>query len=63
MFAEAPVDSDVFLSYVHHNFPGFTNTIEECADIIEGMSNADALMRMDTDDVRPRLIRSTRRRS
>lgn len=39
------------MSYIHHNFPAFTNEIEECADIIDGMSVADALMRMDGDDV------------
>ena len=55
LFAEAPVDSDVFLSYLHHNYPAFTNEIEECADIIDGMSVADALMRMDGDDVSPPL--------
>lgn len=51
LFAEAPVDSDVFVSYLHHNYTAFTNTIEECCRIIDGLSTADALMRREGEDV------------
>ncbi|KAM0750463.1 Rad17-domain-containing protein [Meredithblackwellia eburnea MCA 4105] len=50
MFAEAPIDSDIFLSYIHHNYTAFTNKVEECCGIMEGMSDADSLMRMEGDE-------------
>ncbi|KAK4694293.1 cell cycle checkpoint protein, partial [Phenoliferia sp. Uapishka_3] len=50
MFSEAPVDSDVFLSYIHHNYTAFTNEIEECLGIVENMSSADSLMRMEGEE-------------
>ncbi|KAI5475119.1 cell cycle checkpoint protein rad17 [Pseudohyphozyma bogoriensis] len=50
LFAEAPVDSDVFLSYVHHNYTGFTNDIDECLGIMEGVSLSDGLMRLEGED-------------
>ncbi|KAK4052775.1 RFC checkpoint protein Rad17 [Microbotryomycetes sp. JL201] len=50
LFAEAPVDSDVFVTYIQHNYPQFTNEVEECAGIMDGLSEADALMRMEGDD-------------
>ncbi|KAL8292578.1 hypothetical protein RQP46_001190 [Phenoliferia psychrophenolica] len=50
MFAEAPVDSDIFLSYIHHNYTAFTNDIDECAGIMEKMSDADSLMRMEGEE-------------
>lgn len=51
LFAEAPIDSDVFLSYMHHNYTAFTNDIDECLGIVEGMSTADGLMRLEGEDV------------
>lgn len=51
LFAEAPLDSDVFTSYVHHNYTPFTDDIDECLGIIEGVSSADALMRMEGEEV------------
>jgi cell cycle checkpoint protein len=51
LFAEAPIDSDIFTSYVHHNFTPFTNDIDECLGIIEGISTADALIRMEGEEV------------
>ena len=51
LFAEAPIDSDVFLSYLHHNYPQFTNDIDECLGIVDGMSTADGLMRLEGEDV------------
>lgn len=51
MFAEAPVDSDVFLSYIHHNYTAFTNEVEECLGVVEYLSAADSLMRMEGDEV------------
>ncbi|ORY88337.1 Rad17 cell cycle checkpoint protein-domain-containing protein [Leucosporidium creatinivorum] len=50
LFAEAPIDSDVFLSYMHHNYTAFTNDIDECLGIVEGMSTADGLMRLEGED-------------
>ncbi|BGO95909.1 hypothetical protein NBRC10512_005496 [Rhodotorula toruloides] len=44
LFAEAPLDTDVFLSYLHHNYPPFTNEIEECSGIMDALSESDALM-------------------
>ncbi|GAA5905927.1 hypothetical protein JCM6882_009072 [Rhodosporidiobolus microsporus] len=44
LFAEAPLDPDIFLSYLHHNYPPFTNDIEECGGILEGLSAGDAMM-------------------
>lgn len=51
LFAEAPIDSDVFLSYIHHNYTAFTNDVDECLGIVEGMSTADGLMRLEGEDV------------
>ncbi|GAA6019350.1 hypothetical protein JCM11491_000903 [Sporobolomyces phaffii] len=48
VFAEAPIDSDVFLLYLHHNFPQFTSqSIESCSTILDSLSEADALSRLD----------------
>ncbi|GEM11224.1 cell cycle checkpoint protein rad17 [Rhodotorula toruloides] len=44
LFAEAPLDTDVFLSYLHHNYSPFTNEIEECSGIMDALSESDALM-------------------
>jgi hypothetical protein len=44
LFAEAPLDPDIFLSYLHHNYPPFTDEIEECVGILEGLSAGDAMM-------------------
>lgn len=44
VFAEAPIDADIFLSYLHHNYPPFTNEIDECVGIGEALSAADAVM-------------------
>ncbi|GAA6015227.1 hypothetical protein JCM10207_003651 [Rhodosporidiobolus poonsookiae] len=44
LFAEAPLDPDIFLSYLHHNYPPFTDNIDECAGVLEGLSAGDALM-------------------
>ncbi len=52
LFAEAPLDSDIFTSYVHHNYTPFTNDIDECLGIVDGISTADALMRMEGEEVR-----------
>lgn len=47
MFAEVPVDSDMFLSYLEHNFVQFTNDVSECSDILERVSASDSLMRLE----------------
>ncbi|GAA5982496.1 hypothetical protein JCM10908_006672 [Rhodotorula pacifica] len=44
LFAEAPLDTDVFMTYLHHNYPPFTNTIEECSGIMDALSAAETLM-------------------
>ncbi|GJN94063.1 hypothetical protein Rhopal_007127-T1 [Rhodotorula paludigena] len=44
VFAEAPINADIFLSYLHHNYPPFTNEIDECVGIGEALSAADAVM-------------------
>ncbi|GAA5870623.1 hypothetical protein JCM1840_004819 [Sporobolomyces johnsonii] len=52
LFAEAPLDSDLFLSYLHHNYAQFTSSIEECSLILDGLSAADALLRVEDDSSR-----------
>jgi len=50
LFAEAPIDSDVFLTYLHHNYPQFTNSsIESCSLILDGLSTSDSLLRLESD--------------
>ncbi|BGP20553.1 RFC checkpoint protein Rad17 [Rhodosporidiobolus nylandii] len=44
LFAEAPLDPEIFLTYLHHNYPPFTNEIDECCGVLEGLSAGDALM-------------------
>ncbi|GAA5838526.1 hypothetical protein JCM11251_003416 [Rhodosporidiobolus azoricus] len=44
LFAEAPIDPDIFLSYLHHNYPPFTQDIEECVGILDGLSEGEAMM-------------------
>lgn len=41
----------MFLSYVHHNYTAFTNDVDECLGIVDGMSTADGLMRLEGEDV------------
>ncbi|GAA5966338.1 hypothetical protein JCM21900_003101 [Sporobolomyces salmonicolor] len=53
LFAEAPLDSDLFLSYLHHNYAQFTSSIEECALILDGLSASDALLRVEDDASSP----------
>ncbi|KAK4057443.1 RFC checkpoint protein Rad17 [Microbotryomycetes sp. JL221] len=55
MFAQAPVDSDVFVTYLHHNYVQFTNDMDECSGILDGLSEADALMRMEGEERLSRL--------
>ena len=48
MFAEAPIDSDIFLSYVHHNFPQFSrHSIESCSSILDELSFSDSEFRFE----------------
>lgn len=51
LFADAPVDSDTFMTYVHQNYPPFCNEINECADLVEYLSSSDSLLRMEGDTV------------
>ncbi|GAA6059117.1 hypothetical protein JCM10212_003864 [Sporobolomyces blumeae] len=51
LFAEAPIDSDIFLTYLHHNYPQFTSdSISSCSTILDGLSASDALLRLESDD-------------
>ncbi|GAA5979469.1 hypothetical protein JCM5350_003916 [Sporobolomyces pararoseus] len=48
LFAEAPIDAEVFLTYLHHNFPQFTSTsIESCSSILDSLSTSDSLYQLD----------------
>ncbi|BGP58407.1 RFC checkpoint protein Rad17 [Rhodotorula sphaerocarpa] len=44
VFAGAPLDTDIFLTYLHHNYPPFTNTIEECSRVMDSLGAAESLM-------------------
>ncbi|GAA5883191.1 hypothetical protein JCM3774_002414 [Rhodotorula dairenensis] len=44
LFAEAPLDTDIFMTYLHHNYPPFTNTVEECSGVMDALSAAESLM-------------------
>lgn len=39
------------MAYLHQNYPPFCNDIEECANLMEYTSIADAIMRMEGDNV------------
>jgi cell cycle checkpoint protein len=52
LFADAPVDSDMFMSYLHQNYPPFCDDAENLDDLLSYLSDADALMRMEGDAVR-----------
>ena len=51
MFSDAPVDSDMFMSYLHHNYPLFCDDIENTDHLMNYISVADSLMRMEGDNV------------
>lgn len=53
LFADAPVDSDMFLSYLHQNYPPFCDDAENLDNLMQFLSDADALMRMEGDAVCP----------
>ncbi|SCV69150.1 BQ2448_2170 [Microbotryum intermedium] len=50
LFAEAPIDPDIFLSYLHHNYPPFTTSIEQASSILESYSISDSLMRFEGEN-------------
>lgn len=52
LFDDAPVDANLFISYIHQNYTGFCKEIEECEGILDSMSASDALMRIEGDRVR-----------
>lgn len=41
----------MFMAYLHQNYPPFCNDIENCANLMEYTSIADAIMRMEGDNV------------
>lgn len=41
--AALPVDATTFQLYLYHNFPAFTNDIDECTGILEALSVAESL--------------------
>ncbi|POY74924.1 hypothetical protein BMF94_1900 [Rhodotorula taiwanensis] len=49
VFAEAPLDTDIFLTYLHHNYPPFTNSIEECSRVVDALSAAESLMSVNAE--------------
>jgi cell cycle checkpoint protein len=53
LFSDAPVESDMFMAYLHQNYPPFCDDIENCANLMEYTSIADAIMRMEGDSVCP----------
>mgnify|MGYP002477597202 CR=1 FL=1 len=65
LFAEAPLDADIFLSYLHHNYPPFTDEIDECSGIVDALSAADVVMsaKDEGDEVRRSRSRSCPSRS
>ncbi|GAA5962263.1 hypothetical protein JCM3765_004725 [Sporobolomyces pararoseus] len=51
LFAEAPIDSEIFLTYLHHNFPQFTSkSIESCSSILDSLSISDSIYHLDSND-------------
>lgn len=38
-----PLDASTLQAYLHQNYPPFCDTIEQCADLMEGLSDAEAL--------------------
>lgn len=52
LFSDAPVDSDMFMAYLHQNFPPFCDDIGQCSSLMDYTSAADAIMRMEGDNVR-----------
>lgn len=52
LFADAPVDSDMFMSYLHQNYPPFCDGIHNCVNMMDYLSISDSLMRMEGDIVR-----------
>lgn len=55
VFAEAPLDTDIFLTYLHHNYPPFTNTIEECSRVMDSLGVAESLMSANAEGEEVRL--------
>ncbi|GAA99872.1 uncharacterized protein L969DRAFT_91813 [Mixia osmundae IAM 14324] len=49
MLSDMPVDSDMFMAYLHQNYPPFMNEIEESASAMDWASQADALLRHEAD--------------
>ena len=41
----------MFMSYLHHNYPPFCDDIENTAHLMDYISVADSLMRMEGDNV------------
>ncbi|GAA5908580.1 Rad24p [Sporobolomyces salmoneus] len=51
VFAEAPIDSEIFLTYLHHNYPQFTSSsIESCSSILDSLSLSDSLLRLESNE-------------
>lgn len=43
LWADLPVDSSVFQLYLHQNFPQFCGEVEQCEEVLDCFSAADAL--------------------
>lgn len=45
LWRSLPLDPSTFVSYLHQNYPPFTSTIDQCADVADHLSFADAELR------------------
>lgn len=44
------------MTYLHHNYPPFTNTIEECSGVMDALSAAESLMSRNAEGEEVRMI-------
>lgn len=44
----------MMLAYIHQNYPPFTDTIDQCADILDSFSLADSVLSIEGERVRRR---------
>jgi len=46
------VESDMFMTYLHQNYPPFCDDIENCHNMMSYLSMSDSLLRLEGDTVR-----------
>ena len=49
----------MFLTYLEHNFPQFTDDVDECSAILDCISAADSVMRLDYESAQGRAALSS----